>query len=81
MKELNMSNAQIIWESKLDDKWNCVVTRTAEYSGQLTVSDREETILSETVPLAYGAAFGPDISDVATWQDMCVDVVDKYQMD
>lgn len=81
MKELIMSNAEIIWESKLDDKWNCVVTRTAEYSGQLTVSDQEEVILSESVSLSYGAAFGPDVSDVAMWQDKCIEVVDKYQMD
>ncbi|MCK9532881.1 MAG: hypothetical protein M0R77_20555 [Gammaproteobacteria bacterium] len=75
-----MSNAEVIWESKLDDKWDCIVTRVSEYQGRLIVSDKDEIILNESVPLAYGAAFGPDIDDVAQWQDKCVEVVDKYQM-
>ena len=76
-----MSNSEIIWESKLDDTWDCKVIRESDYQGRLVVSDNDEVILNETVSLAYGATFGPDISDVAQWQDMCVDVVDKYQMD
>ena len=70
-----------IWESKLDDKWDCFVIRTSESTGQLIVSDNKDVILRENVSLAYGAVFGPDISDVVLWQDKCVDVVDKYQMD
>jgi len=67
----------IIWESKLDGKWNCVVTRVNESSGNLTVSDDQETILNVNVSLAYGAVFGPDVSDLSQWQDMCIEVVDK----
>jgi hypothetical protein len=30
----------------------------------------------EAVTLSYGAVYGPDIDDVAEWQDKCVAVVD-----
>lgn len=82
IKKVNhMSNSEVIWESKLDDKWDCSVIRLTESTGRLVVCDDKETILNERVSLSYGAMFGPDIADVTLWQDMCVDIVDKYQMD
>lgn len=66
-KELIMSNAEVIWESKLDDKWDCSVIRLTESVGRLVVCDSQETILNERVSLSYGAVFGPDIADVALW--------------
>lgn len=68
-----------IWQAKLDSIYQCQVTRLNERQGQLSVLNEStgETLLNATVPLAYGAAFGPDIAGVASWQDMCVSVVDK----
>lgn len=69
----------IIWEAKLDETFQCAVVRTGSSSGQLTVkADNGKLLLDEVVALSYGAAFGPDIDDVQTWEDMCVAVVDKH---
>jgi hypothetical protein len=75
MSELS---ADKIWEAKLDGKFQCEVTRLGDYKGLLTVTNMEtsEELLSEEVGLAYGAPFGPDVDDVAQWQDRVVQVVD-----
>lgn len=68
----------IIWEEKLDDLYNCKVTRISEYKGKLTMVDPfDRILLDEEVDLMYGAVFGPDISDVALWQDKCIEFIDK----
>lgn len=68
----------IIWESKLDDIYDCKVTRISENKGTLTMIDQFDRVLLEReVGLLYGAVFGPDIEDVAYWEDLCVEVVDK----
>jgi hypothetical protein len=44
----------------------------------LTVTDLfDKVLLDEEVTLTYGASFGPDISDVALWEDKSVEVIDK----
>lgn len=70
---------QYIWESTLDDIFECRVTRTGEHTGQLTVTENVtgQLLLDKEVGLSYGATFGPDVSDVAYWQDLCVEVVDN----
>lgn len=70
--------AEVVWESILDDHYECKVTRNSEYSGQLKVLDTEtnQVLLDEEVRLSYGAAFGPDVADVADWRDKIVKVVD-----
>jgi hypothetical protein len=74
---------QPIWEAKLDDKYDCRVERTSKSEGHLSVTDTEtkEVLLDKDVGLSYGAMFGPDISDVGYWQDLCVKVVDKVRRD
>lgn len=67
----------LIWESKLDDAYQCEVARTGPSTGQLTVTGPDGArLLDEPVTLAYGAQFGPDIDDVADWQARCTEVVD-----
>lgn len=73
--------SQIIWEAKLDDQYECKVTRIDGYTGRLTVDWGKEKILDEVVGLEYGAIFGPDVADVAYWQDKCVKAVDKINVD
>lgn len=67
----------IIWEEKLDDLYNCKVTRISENRGKLTMVDPFDRILLEQdVGLLYGAIFGPDIEDISYWQDLCISVID-----
>lgn len=70
--------AEVIWESNLDNRYDCKVTRNLEYTGQLKVLDTETNLvlLDEEVRLSYGASFGPDASDVADWRDKIIAVVD-----
>lgn len=68
-----------IWTSTLDGQYAVKVTRLAGYRGELTIHQGEKLIHKEAVGLAYGAVFGPDIEDVATWQEMAIKVVDGLQ--
>lgn len=67
-----------VWESDLDNQYDCKVTRIDEYNGTLTVVNKAEgnVLLCEAVTLAFGAAFGPDVADVLDWQDRCIRAVD-----
>ena len=68
-----------IWESELDNKYNCKVIRKTEYLGQLTVIDIEtgNKLLDEEVTLAFGARFGVDISDISYWENRIIEVIDN----
>lgn len=70
--------ADLVWQSMLDDAFDCRVQRTAPYNGTLTVQDTRNGsfILEENVTISYDAKFGPDIDDVGFWQQKCVDAVD-----
>lgn len=67
---------ELVWSSTLDDVYECEVSRTGEYKGQLTVSKGGETLYTEDVTLSYGAKFGPDVDDVWAWQESCVKFID-----
>lgn len=70
----------VIWQNTVDGgTWNCRVERVGPYTGRLTVrrvSDGTE-VLDKTVHLSYGATFGPDVDDVALWEDMCIKAIDS----
>lgn len=67
-----------VWESKLDNRYNCKVVRIDEYNATLTVVDGtdDNVLLCSPVTLMYGAKFGPDVEDVSLWQDMCIKTID-----
>ena len=69
----------LIWESTLDGRYKCSVTRNSQYSGQLKIFDEElnKVLLDEEVRLSYGAAFGPDVADVNLWEDRIISIVDN----
>ena len=68
----------IIWESKLDEVYDCKVERIDEGCGKLTVIDQfDRVLLSKEVKLSYSAVFGPDVADVAFWENLCVEIIDK----
>lgn len=61
----------LVWTGTLDDDWLCEVRRKGGYLGQLTLTNNGRAVLDEEVVLAYGAAFGPDVDDVRSWQEKC----------
>lgn len=64
----------LIWFATADrDEWFAVVTRIDENTGLLTLTrgSTGERVIEQPVPLAYGAMFGPDADDVATWVGIC----------
>ena len=70
-----------IWETELDSKFKCTVTRINKRGGNLRIveTDTGRELLNQDVGLLYGAQFGPDIEDVSKWQSICTAVVDKDQ--
>ena len=68
-----------IWESTVDDgMYECKVNRIGEREGILTVLNvtTQKTLLKTPVELAYGASFGPDVHDVAYWEELCINAID-----
>lgn len=74
-----MAEENQVWEGILDDRYRVTVTRTAPDQGQLKIVDtKDDTCLhEEEVSLSYDAIFGPDVADVARWQEIAVEVVDR----
>lgn len=70
-------NEQIIWQSTLDGRYEVQVVRVAPYQGKLVIRDAGEEIFSRQVGLMYNAQFGPDVSDVADWQEIAVHFIDN----
>lgn len=70
-----ISESPVVWSSKLDDRYQCWVTRLGERHGILKVIDGDETILEEIVGFSYGAEFGPDPDDVMDWANRIMDVI------
>lgn len=69
----------VVWEGTLDKVWHCRVERTGDRTGRLVLSrvdDPSVVILDEETGLSYGAHFGPDVADVACWQEKCAAAVD-----
>jgi hypothetical protein len=72
-------DSSLIWVAILDRRFKCEVQRTGTRQANLFIFDsknNDNMIYESRVPLSYDAKFGPDISDVAEWQDMCAKVVD-----
>lgn len=66
-----------IWSSLLDRRYVISVNRTAPYRGDLTISDADQMLHREPVSLSYDGLFGPDVDDVAHWQQLAVAFVDR----
>lgn len=70
---------EVIWEGTLDNRWYCVVERTGNYEGLLSITDTENksVVHEEAVGLSYDAVFGPDAYDINVWEEKAMDVVDN----
>jgi hypothetical protein len=75
-KENTMSEP--VWQSRLDDKYDVSVTQNDEdaYKGTLRVVENGDVLLEEPVGISYGAPFGPDVADVAEWQQRAAEFID-----
>jgi hypothetical protein len=69
----------LLWQAILDEKYGCSVVRIDGRQGRLVVANEEtkEVLLDQLVGLSYGALFGPDTDDVASWQTICIDLIDN----
>jgi len=75
-----MSEPHVVYENTVDEgKWAMKVVRAKPYVGSLIVTKVEtgEEVYHQPVTLAYDAAFGPDMDDVAEWQAITINVIDK----
>lgn len=68
-----------VWSSELDGKYMVKVTRIAPYRGELTIAEGNNVLHREDVLLSFDALFGPDVADVASWQESAIAFVDKLQ--
>ncbi len=66
----------IIWESLLDGRYKVMVIRTDPYHGEWSIRDGDQMLDKQNVSLSFGAQFGPDVEDVADWQDRAVRFID-----
>jgi hypothetical protein len=72
-------NEQIIWGSILDDRYAIQVVRVALYHGKLVIREADEEIFSQQVALSYGATFGPDVSEIADWQEIVLGFIEDQK--
>jgi hypothetical protein len=66
----------VIWESLLDDRYKVMVTRTGPYRGEWSIRFGDQVLDRQNVGLSYGALFGPDVDDVADWQQRAIQFID-----
>lgn len=73
----------VIWWNRLDGRYQIEVRRTeadAPFPGWLCIFDHssgDKLVFEQGVNLIAGAIFGPDVSDVALWQQMALDYADR----
>jgi len=70
-------NDEQIWTTTLDRRYTVTVNRVASYRGELIITEGGKVLHRESVGLMYGALFGPDVSDVALWKEMAINLVDS----
>jgi hypothetical protein len=71
----------VVWWARLDGRYHVEVHRKSDREGTLFIWDRERgedapPAYGRAVNLAYGAVFGPDVDDVAEWQQIALDLAD-----
>jgi hypothetical protein len=69
-----------IWENRLDDKYDVFVEQTSGYNGFLVILEGDKELIREEVSISYGAKFGPDVADVAEWEQRCMDFIDELDV-
>ncbi len=67
----------IIWKSKVDEKYEVYVERDEPYNGELVIKEGDKELTRKFVTISHDAKFGPDISDVTEWERVCIDFIDN----
>jgi len=71
----------VIWAAILDNRYKIEVVRSSKsYNAEYTIYDSEandSVIFHDEVVVAYNAVFGPDVSDVSSWQEKAIEIVDN----
>ena len=67
----------IIWKSKVDEKYEVYVEQGEPYNGELVIKEGDKELTRKFVTISYDAKFGPDISDVTEWERVCIDFIDN----
>lgn len=70
----------IIWESTLDKKYKIYVERVEPYKGELVIKENDKVLTIKAVTLTYDAKFGPDMDDIRTWEDLCINFIDNQEV-
>jgi hypothetical protein len=63
----------------LDGRYTVAINRIGSYRGELTLLDGTALIHRQEFTLMYDAIFGPDVDDVATWQEVTTTVADSLK--
>lgn len=74
------THANLVWRSKLDNRYLIEVQRVGDYTANLYIFDHEKDdkeIACWPVTLTYGARFGPDVDDVDDWMKKTEDFIDN----
>lgn len=74
------THKDIVWHSKLDERYLIEVRRTGWRAANLFIFDHnndDKKLTQFKVRLSYGAQFGPDVADVEEWQEKVVDFIDN----
>ncbi|HJC29023.1 MAG TPA: hypothetical protein H9759_06475 [Candidatus Dietzia intestinipullorum] len=72
----------VVWWARLNGRYQVEVTRDPKDTSHATLTIYDHTnndtmVHNEHVGLAYGAVFGPDASDVGTWQERAAQIVEE----
>lgn len=75
-----------VWDQTVDEgTWHAWVEQNPhdEYAGSFHLArvngdGTEHEVIQQTVRIAYGAPFGPDVDDVLTWQNMALEYIDAH---
>ena len=68
----------VVWKSKLDGIYDVMVISEGDgYKGKLILKKGDVELLNEDTSIAYAARFGPDIFDVNSWENRCIDFIDN----
>lgn len=76
-----MNDGELVWQSVLDGRYIITVVRTGPYCGMLRIedADTDRMLREEEVLLAFDAILGPDVGDVAVWQETAIAVCGRRQ--
>ncbi len=73
----NKTSDDVVWWNQLDKgRYVATVVRTQPYRGLLTLTREDRVVFQASVGIAYNAPFGPDMEDVAAWEQRCVEAAD-----